>query len=215
MRNTTKNLAFANEFDYICSMLKDLSKIVQLGDAADLLVGYPFRSTCTPGEQGVLTCFLKDVDSSGVLNVPALKRVEEATPNESHFANEGDVVFRSRGTSFIAAVVPKVHEPILVAAPMILIRARRNMILPEFIVWSINGAYGETFFKEHAKGTGIPLISKGVLEKMPLKLPSIEDQQKIIDLVNLNKKEQFLMSEIAIRKNLILEREISNYLESL
>lgn len=50
---------------------------------------------------------------------------------------------------------------------------------------------------------------------MPLKLPSIEDQQKIIDLVNLNKKEQFLMSEIATRKNLILEREISNYLESL
>lgn len=215
MRNTTKNLAFANEFDYICSMSKDLSIIVQLGDVADLLVGYPFRNTCIPGEQGVLTCFLKDVDAGGVLNVLALKRVEGVSPSPSHLASEGDIVFRSRGTSFVAAVVPEVREHILVAAPMILIRVKDGVVLPEYLVWWINGVPGESYFKEHAKGTGIPLISKAVLEKMPLKLPSIEDQQKIIDLVNLNKKEQFLMSEIATRKNLILEREISNYLESL
>lgn len=196
-------------------MSEDLSKNVLLGDVADLAVGYPFRNTCTPGEKGVLTCFLKDVDASGVLNVPALKRVDDASPNPTHFVSKGDVVFRSRGTKFISAVVPAISEPILVAAPMILIRAKGDIVLPEYLVWWINSVTGETFFKEHAKGTGIPLISKAVLEQMPVKLPSVEDQQKIVELVELNKKEQFLMSEIATRKNLILEREISNYLESL
>lgn len=192
-----------------------MSKNVVLEDVADLSVGYPFRSTCVPGERGALTCFLKDIDSSGVLNVAALKRVEEANPSASHLACVGDVIFRSRGSNFVAAVVPKTSEPVLVAAPLILIRVKSSVVLPEYIVWLINGSCGDFYFKEHAKGTGIPLISKAVLEKMPIKLPKLEDQQRIVDLVELNKKEQLLLSEIAVRKNLILEKEISNFLESL
>lgn len=117
--------------------------------------------------------------------------------------------------NFVAALVPHLSEDLLVAAPMIRIEVEKDVLLPEYLVWFINSSYGAAYFKEFAKGTAMPLISKSVLEKMPVKLPSLESQKNIVDLVELNKREQRLLSEIATRKNLILEREISNYLESL
>ena len=62
------------------------SHTVLLRDVAQLSVGYPFRNTCVPGESGTLACFLRDVDSDGSLNVGALRRVEDAKPNNSHLA---------------------------------------------------------------------------------------------------------------------------------
>ena len=191
------------------------SHVVLLREIAQLSVGYPFRNTCVPGESGTLACFLRDVDDSGELNLQNLKRVEDASKNDSHFAAEGDVVFRSRGTPFLAAVVPEIAEKLLVVAPMIRIRANRELVLPDYLMWYINGAYGAAYFKEFATGSGIPLVSKGVLEQMPVKLPSLEAQQAIADLVKLCRKEHEILAEIVRQKNLILETEISNYLESL
>ena len=71
------------------------------------------------------------------------------------------------------------------------------------------------YFKEFATGSGIPLVSKGVLEQMPVKLPSLKAQQAIADLVKLGRKEQEILTQIVKQKNLILETEISKYLESL
>ncbi len=188
---------------------------VLLRDVAQLSVGYPFRNTCVPGESGMLACFLRDIDDSGELNLQNLKRVEYANPNDSHIAKEGNIVFRSRGTPFMASVVPEIAEDLLVVAPMIRIRVNREMILPEYLVWYINSAYGAAYFKEFATGSGIPLVSKGVLEQMPIKLPSLNAQQAIADLVKLGRKEHEILAEIVRQKNLILETEISKYLESL
>jgi restriction endonuclease S subunit len=191
------------------------SRTVLLCEVSILSVGYPFRNTCVPGESGVLACFLRDVDDSGELKLQNLKRVEDVSPNDSHFAVKGDVVFRSRGTPFMAAVVPAVSEDLLVVAPMIRVRLNREMVLPEYLAWYMNSAYGAAYFKEFATGSGIPLVSKGVLEQMPVKLPSLKAQQAIADLVKLGRKEQEILTQIVKQKNLILETEISKYLESL
>ena len=190
-------------------------KMTLLRDIAQLSVGYPFRNTCTPGEAGMLACFLRDVDDSGELKLQNLKRVEDVNPNDSHLAVAGDAVFRSRGTPFLAAIVPEITEILLVAAPMIRIRVNREFVLPEYLVWYINGAYGAAYFKEFATGSGIPLVSKTVLEQTPIKLPDLKSQQIIADLVKLGRKEHEILAEIVRQKNLILETEISNYLESL
>ena len=191
------------------------SRMVLLSYIAQLSVGYPFRNTCVPGESGSLACFLRDIDDSGELKLQNLKRVENANPNDSHIAKEGDVVFRSRGTPFMASVVPKIAKDLLVVAPMIRIRVNREMVLPEYLVWYINSVYGAAYFKEFATGSGIPLISKTVLEQMPVKLPNLRVQQTIADLVKLSRKEHEILAEIVKQKNLILETEISKYLESL
>ncbi len=191
------------------------SHTVLLRDIASLSVGYPFRNTCVPGESGTLACFLRDVDSDGSLNVGSLRRVEDAKPNSSHLVVAGDIVFRSRGGSFVSAIVPTLNEDLLVVAPMIRIRVNRERVLPEYLVWYMNGANGTAFFKEFAKGSAMPLISKTVLEQMPIKLPSLQAQQNIVELVELGRREHEIMAEIVKQKNLILETEISKYLESL
>ncbi len=191
------------------------SHTVSLRDVAQLSVGYPFRNTCVPGESGTLACFLRDVDSDGSLNVGSLRRVEDVKPNGSHLAVAGDIVFRSRGGSFVSAIVPTLNEDLLVVAPMIRIRVNRERVLPEYLVWYMNGANGTAFFKEFAKGSAMPLISKTVLEQMPIKLPSLQAQQNIVELVELGRREHEIMAEIVKQKNLILETEISKYLESL
>lgn len=205
------------DFENVSESALGLSKshTVLLRDVAQLSVGYPFRNTCVPGESGTLACFLRDVDSDGSLNVGSLRRVEDAKPNSLHFAVAGDIVFRSRGGSFVSAIVPTLNEDLLVVAPMIRIRVNRERVLPEYLVWYMNGANGTAFFKEFAKGSAMPLISKTVLEQMPIKLPSLQAQQNIVELVELGRREHEIMAEIVKQKNLILETEISKYLESL
>lgn len=205
------------DFENVSKSALGLSKshTVLLRDVAQLSVGYPFRNTCVPGESGTLACFLRDVDSDGSLNVGSLRRVEDAKPNSSHLAVAGDIVFRSRGGSFVSAIVPTLNEDLLVVAPMIRIRVNRERVLPEYLVWYMNGANGTAFFKEFAKGSAMPLISKTVLEQMPIKLPSLQAQQNIVELVELGRREHEIMAEIVKQKNLILETEISKYLESL
>jgi restriction endonuclease S subunit len=205
------------DFENVSKNALGLSKshTVSLRDVAQLSVGYPFRNTCVPGESGTLACFLRDVDSDGSLNVGSLRRVEDVKPNGSHLAVAGDIVFRSRGGSFVSAIVPTLNEDLLVVAPMIRIRVNRERVLPEYLVWYMNGANGTAFFKEFAKGSAMPLISKTVLEQMPIKLPSLQAQQNIVELVELGRREHEIMAEIVKQKNLILETEISKYLESL
>ena len=205
------------DFENVSKSAFAMSKscVVLLSDVAQLSVGYPFRNTCVPGESGTLACFLRDVGSDGSLNVGALRRVEDAKPNNSHLAVAGDIVFRSRGGSFVSAIVPVLDENLLVVAPMIRIRVNRELVSPDYLAWYINGAYGAVYFKEFATGSGIPLVSKGVLEQMPVKLPSLKAQQAIADLVKLGRKEQEILTQIVKQKNLILETEISKYLESL
>ncbi len=205
------------DFENVSKSAFAMSKscVVLLSDVAQLSVGYPFRNTCVPGESGTLACFLRDVDSDGSLNVGALRRVEDVKPNGSHLAVAGDIVFRSRGGSFVSALVPVLDEDLLVVAPMIRIRVNRERVLPEYLVWYMNGANGAAFFKEFAKGSAMPLISKTVLEQMPIKLPSLQAQQNIVELVELGRREHEIMAEIVKQKNLILETEISKYLESL
>jgi restriction endonuclease S subunit len=205
------------DFENVSKSALGLSKshTVLLRDVAQLSVGYPFRNTCVPGESGTLACFLRDVDSDGSLNVGALRRVEDVKPNGSHLAVAGDIVFRSRGGSFVSALVPVLDEDLLVVAPMIRIRVNRERVLPEYLVWYMNGANWAVFFKEFAKGSAMPLISKTVLEQMPVKLPNLRVQQTIADLVKLSRKEHEILAEIVKQKNLILETEISKYLESL
>jgi restriction endonuclease S subunit len=205
------------DFENVSKSALGLSKshTVLLRDVAQLSVGYPFRYTCVPRESGTLACFLRDVGSDGSLNVGALRRVEDVKPNGSHLAVAGDIVFRSRGGSFVSALVPALGEDLLVVAPMIRIRVNREKVLPEYLVWYMNGANGTAFFKEFAKGSAMPLISKTVLEQMPVKLPNLRVQQTIADLVKLSRKEHEILAEIVKQKNLILETEISKYLESL
>lgn len=195
--------------------LKTSSRTVLLGSVASLSVGYPFRNSCTPGDTGMLACFLRDVDSGGVLDVSSLKRVKGVSPNPSHLAKKGDVVFRSRGTTFAAAVVPTLSEELLVVAPMIRVRVNSEIAVPDYLAWYINSSFGAAYFKEFATGSGISLISKTVLEQMPVKLPNLRVQQTIADLVKLSRKEHEILAEIVKQKNLILETEISKYLESL
>jgi hypothetical protein len=118
------------DFENVSKSALGLSKshTVLLRDVAQLSVGYPFRNTCVPGESGTLACFLRDVDSDGSLNVGSLRRVEDAKPNSSHFAVAGDIVFRSRGGSFVSAIVPTLNEDLLVVAPMIRIRVNRERV---------------------------------------------------------------------------------------
>lgn len=73
-----------------------------------------------------------------------------------------------------------------------------KMVLPYFVMAYINSPHGRTYFQRMAKSTsGLKTINSTVLKKMPLPLPSVAEQEKIIaNLQAMDREGENLFSHI-------------------
>lgn len=187
---------------------------VDLGSVASIQTGFSFRSACSFENTGCLVVLLKDIDSEGFVDMEGLGRVEPVTSNESNFVVAGDLIFRSRGGLFTAGVVPEIGEPLLLAAPLLRIRVDQTQILPEYLAWYINSSWGETYFEGVAEGSAMKMVSKTSLAALPLSLPSLPAQQRVAELVALERREQSLVSMIHAKRKQWIDARIKQFVES-
>ncbi len=65
------------------------------------------------------------------------------------------------------------------------VRANRHMILPQFLAYLTQGPYGKAYFLSVAhKTTNLACINTAKLKAFPSLLPSIPEQQEIVDVLS-------------------------------
>lgn len=158
---------------------------------------------------------LKDVGGECEFNQEDLDCISDQEFKETYLLNQGDVVFRSRGPLLKAIVIPAVQEKIVISAPLMKIQVDSTQILPEFLCWAINSSIGQSYFQSQAEGSSIKMISKATLEQMDLQVPSLEEQQKILDLIALQKREAVINRDILQRREKIIHASIMKHLSRL
>lgn len=113
----------------------------------------------------------------------------------------GEVIFKSRGEPNVAAPVnTKLEEPIVVILPLVILRPKAGLTLPDYLAWAINQPRSQRYFDTEAQGTSMRMISKAVLEELDVPLPDIETQARIVAIHKLAKREGALLRDLADRR---------------
>lgn len=176
---------------------------MNLGDLAEVQMGYPFRSRLEHDPQGdVAVIQMKDIDDANLLHAEGAIRVALPKGKTHHLLCAGDLLFRSRGRSNSAALVAEGIGPAVLAAPMLLIRPYK--VLPAYLCWYINAPPTQAQLAALAEGTSVRMISAEALKALEVPLPSQATQQRIVQAAALAEQEQTLLARIAV---LIANRE--------
>jgi len=175
---------------------------IKLNQLATVQMGYSFRSRLETTEHGrVAVIQMKDLLDDNTVSCDDLVRIDMESVKEHHLAQEGDLVFRSRGHVNTAAVLLEDPGKAVVAAPLLRIRVTNpDMVLPEYLSWFISQRDAQIFLTSRAKGTVQKMISKHAVEELEVILPSLAKQRSIVELASLSTREQFLFEALAIKR---------------
>ena len=159
----------------------------------DIRAGHPFRGTvpaCAQGEVRVIQMRDLDPDALAPVDWASLVRTELAGARHPDWLRAGDVLFAARGMRNYALCLPEPPTPTVGAQYFFVLRPRTPRLRPDYLAWHINQAFSQRYLAAHAEGTDQLSIRRGVLESMPLVVPSLEHQRRVVELAALAVQER-------------------------
>ncbi len=178
----------------------------KLKDIALVQMGLSFRSRIEPDTDGnVAVIQMRDLTEDNKLDHSNLTTININDINERHLVQYKDLIFRSRGRTTTAAIIDQEPGQAVVAAPLFLIRATSEKVLPEYLYWFINLPSSQAFLHSRATGTAMTMVGKSALNALEIPLPNLETQKQIVSLADLLNKEQRLMRELAEQKEKLIK----------
>jgi restriction endonuclease S subunit len=151
---------------------------------------------------------MKDVDDFSVLHPEAMARVLFPGGVEQHLVRKHDLIFRSRGQTYSAALVTENLGAAVVAAPLMVIRPHSSKVLPEYLRWFVNLPATHNVLASMAAGTSVKIINKAALQQLEVPVPALETQRKIARLGELMEEETKLMAEMTRLRHRLMEQTL-------
>lgn len=177
-----------------------------LASISEVRMGYSFRSRLEVDAEGdVAVIQMKDIDESNLLHPEGLAHIQMPDLKERHLVQQGDLMFRSRGGSNSVSLVAASLGRAVLAAPMMLIRPKAKAIDPAYLQWFINQPTTQNLLSSQAEGTAVKMISKAAIEQLPVAVPSLADQRRIVEIGQLAAREADLMKELMDRRKALIE----------
>lgn len=154
-----------------------------LANYVDIQGGHPFRGSIPADPQGnAYALQIRDAGPEGVADWATLTRTSLDAYKSVVWLRPGDIVFAARGQNNYALCFDEVPVPAVCSQYFFLLRVRSSTLLPGFLAWQMNRQPAQRYFAQHAEGSDQIGIRRGVLEALPIAVPSIEQQQRIAAL---------------------------------
>ncbi|MFY0673971.1 MAG: restriction endonuclease subunit S [Bacteroidia bacterium] len=133
--------------------------------------------------------------------------------SESHLLQDGDILLAGKGFRNFAWTYRNHHGPVVASSMFFVIRPDQGKVLPEFLTIFFNTPSTQSFFKSLGAGTNIPSIRKSELQALELNLPNFEQQQKVVSIQQLHKRENEILRELINEKEKIYQALIKKIIE--
>ncbi|ARJ65659.1 hypothetical protein WV31_08320 [Magnetospirillum sp. ME-1] len=150
---------------------------------------------------GVPAIQLRDISAEGAVDPHHLARVPLEGVAERYFVRAGDVLFRSRGERTTAcALDDRFIESAVAILPLMVLRPKRDIVLPGYLAWAINQPAAQRHFDGSAYGTNIRMVPRSSLDELEIDIPDIVIQQKVVAIDALAERERELSILAAERR---------------
>ncbi|MBI3230835.1 MAG: restriction endonuclease subunit S [Burkholderiales bacterium] len=164
---------------------------------AEVRAGHPFRGSVPETQDGsALTVQMRDVSVSNGVAWANVARTNPSGRKKPDWLRPGDILFLARGARNFAVHLDQVPGPAVCSQYFFLIRLTDSRVLPAFLAWQINQATAQQYLRRNAEGSDQLSIRRGILEALPLTVPSVARQEQILSFVQAVKREQALVEEL-------------------
>jgi restriction endonuclease S subunit len=172
--------------------------LIRLGEITEVRSGFPFRGAIDALPPGnVMVLQVRDVTVNGSPEWPRLLRKELPKSRPPEYLRKGDVLITTRGRRNDALALPSPPGEAVAATNLFVIRILDcARLLPGFLAWQINQKPAQDFLMAAATGSHILNLTRPALEALPIALPSLEQQQRLVDLANSIAQEQTLLTRL-------------------
>jgi len=178
----------------------------KITEIADVQIGYQFRKKIEPADDGTNRVIqIRDFDENHTLNREGLSRVRIDKSTEQYLIHQGDVLFLSRGhRNWAAPIIDELQNTVAVGH-FFVIKVRNEIILPEYLAWYINQSPAQEYLHNIARrGTHMPLVTLSAFKGLPVDVPDMAIQYKIVGLSRLIEKEKKLLAELQGKRLLLI-----------
>ena len=169
---------------------------LKLKSVAKIKLGASFRSGVKVAANSSLRLVqMRDLVGHAV----SLKRavsIDATGKNTDSLIQPGDILFRSRGRNYTAAIYEGKEGRALVAAPLLLVRPNIMLVEPRYLLWWLNHPSSQHYFRSHAEGSASQMVSKKTLENFEISLPPLARQRSLADYFVLASREERLLGKI-------------------
>lgn len=188
---------------------------MRLFDVCHFQTGFTARSRLEAAhEGGQLALQLRDLKEDGSIDLMGLQRFDLGSLLAKYVVKPGDVVFRSRGQSNIAYVVPcTVNEPVIALLPLIILRPRPEIVTSEYLAWVINQPDAQRQIDAGAQGTSLRMIPKALLESVVVPVPDIQTQRLVVEIADLSARETCLLEKLAEIKKIYTNQILADLVQ--
>lgn len=177
----------------------------KLKDIAKVRAGYPFRGAIEPVRDGEFQLIqIKDIKAGNSISFDDLVRVNPDRVKSDHMIHQGEILFVARGNRSQAIVINEELRNTIFGLQFFAVELGDNT-LSSYLAWYINQRPAQQYFDENAVGSNVKLITKTVLEDLPIEIPALELQHKIAHLYELSRKEFQLLEQIKAKRQQLIE----------
>ncbi len=172
---------------------------LELGRAADVRSGYPFRGSIEEVEAGgVLVAQMKDVDANDGVRWSAMIRTQLRGRKSPDWLQGGDLLFVARGERFYASCITAPPEPAVCGPHLLHLRVRPGAgIDPGFLAWQFNQPPLQRRLQAAAEGSSQRSIRVGEVEALPIAVPALAQQARIVAWADAAQRERHVLAQLA------------------
>ncbi len=141
---------------------------------------------------------LKSFNHNGRLSVANLDNFRSKEKIKSDYlTTKNDILLRLREPN-IAVHIDTID--LLIPSLVAVIRVDNTKVDSKFLTYYLNSTIVKKALKAHITGTAINMIKTEVLEDLKIKLPSLKEQKKIVEFLDLANQEIDLLEELKNQK---------------
>lgn len=172
-----------------------------LSTLVEIRTGHTFRGRINKDPVGeVPVVQIRDLRGSLWITADQLPRVRLLRGKGVTPASPGDVLLPARGEHY-QAVILQGREPAIATNQLYVLAPKSERVTMEFLAWHLNQRAAQHYFKRHCSGSNIPMLNIASLGALPVPLPPITIQDKIVRL------NRVWIEEKAITERLLKNRE--------
>ena len=166
--------------------------IEKLNNLAEIKSGYTFRERVVSVRDGKF--FVIQPKDLSNFSYSKIAKINLSKNMQKHLLKKGDVLFSNRGN--FGAITYDGEYPAIGSGGFFIIRVNNNRVLPEYLSLFLHSDFAQRRFLRLQESMTIPALTRTQIADIEIPIPSIENQQKLIDFECLQKREYNLIENL-------------------
>lgn len=123
---------------------------------------------------------------------------------DKYFVKKNDVLLQIKGNKFNSILIDRDLKNTLASNAYLILRLKSDKILPKYLQWYLNTKIISEYFEKNTSGAIIKILRKNIISDLTLNIPSIEEQKKIVEMIeNFENEKEELIKYIENKEELI------------